>query len=321
MKKKLTIKEIAELSGVGKSTVSRFFNEGYVSDSSKEKIEKVINEFGYTPNLFARGIKAKNNGFIGIVVPCLDSSTLSTILMNLDSSLRENGYTPLIVSTNHNIDLEIESLKNLYRLNVEGIILFSTEVTNTHKELVKNSKIPILFVGQICDYTYSIVNDEKSAGSILGEYIAKKGHKNILYIGVNEKDVLVGVERKNAVLSHFKNFNYLESDFSFETTEILLSEYLKKSLPSCIICATDTMAFAVIKVIHKLKLNISVAGFGGYKVSEIISPTLCTIKFNNKKTGILAAETIIKLLKNEKVEKIQKIDFEFLEGESVTKSD
>ncbi|MGL4646479.1 MAG: LacI family DNA-binding transcriptional regulator, partial [Cetobacterium sp.] len=56
MKKKLTIKEIAELSGVGKSTISRFFNDGYVSESVREKIEKVINENNYEPNVFARGI-------------------------------------------------------------------------------------------------------------------------------------------------------------------------------------------------------------------------------------------------------------------------
>ena len=46
--------------GVGKSTVSRFFNNGYVSQEAREKIQKVIEENSYAPNAFARGIKAKN---------------------------------------------------------------------------------------------------------------------------------------------------------------------------------------------------------------------------------------------------------------------
>ena len=71
MEKKLTILDIATLSGVGKSTVSRFFNNGYVSQEAREKIQKVIEENSYAPNVFARGIKAKNNKFIGIIVPCL----------------------------------------------------------------------------------------------------------------------------------------------------------------------------------------------------------------------------------------------------------
>ncbi|MGL5368001.1 MAG: LacI family DNA-binding transcriptional regulator, partial [Cetobacterium somerae] len=169
MKKKLTIKEIAELSGVGKSTISRFFNDGYVSESVREKIEKVINENNYEPNVFARGIKAKNNRFIGVIVPCLDSTITSTILMNLDNRLRELGYIPLIINTNHNVSLEIANLENLSRLNVEGIILIATEVTKKHKDFVKKSKIPVLFIGQICEETYCIVNDEEKAGQVIGE--------------------------------------------------------------------------------------------------------------------------------------------------------
>ncbi|MGL5624237.1 LacI family DNA-binding transcriptional regulator, partial [Cetobacterium sp.] len=251
MKKKLTIKEIAELSGVGKSTVSRFFNDGYVSESVREKIEKVILEYNYEPNLFARGIKARNNRFVGVIVPCLDSTITSTILMQLDNRLRELGYVPLIINTNHDITLELANLENLSRLNVEGIVLVATEVRDEHKEFVKKSKIPVLFVGQICDETYSIANDEIEAGKVIGNYIGKSGHKDILYIGVDEKDILVGAVRKNTVISELEKYSskieVLESDFSFDKTERLVVEYLKNRKPTCIICATDNMAFGAIK--------------------------------------------------------------------------
>ena len=96
MSKKITILDIAKLSGVGKSTVSRFFNNGYVSEEVREKIQRVIDEHGYAPNLFARGIKTKNNKFIGVIVPCFDSTTTSTILMNLDTKLRGRGIFLLL---------------------------------------------------------------------------------------------------------------------------------------------------------------------------------------------------------------------------------
>lgn len=327
MKKKLTIKEIAELSGVGKSTVSRFFNDGYVSESVSEKIEKVINENNYEPNVFARGIKAKNNRFIGVIVPCLDSTITSTILMNLDNRLRELGYIPLIINTNHNVSLEISNLENLSRLNVEGIILIATEVTKKHKDFVKKSKIPVLFIGQICEETYCIVNDEEKAGQVMGEYILNSNHKDILYVSVDENDTLVGIVRKKAVLDKMLINNIKVdveiSDFSMDFTEKLIYNYMKKRKPTCIICATDNMAFGAIKALNKLEIKIpeevSIVGFGGYKISDLISPSLTTIKFYNSLTGELAAESIVKLLNKENIPKIQKIEFEFLERKSVKK--
>lgn len=327
MKKKLTIKEIAELSGVGKSTVSRFLNDGYVSETVKEKIERVISENNYEPNVFARGIKAKNNRFIGVIVPCLDSTITSTILMQLDNRLRELGYIPLIINTNHDISLELANLENLSRLKVEGIILVATEVRDEHKIFVKKSKIPVLFVGQICDEAYSIANDEIGAGKTVGSYVAKLGHKDILYVGVNEKDILVGSIRKRAVINELKKYDcdvqIIESDFSFDKTEALVFEYLKDNKVTCIICATDNMAFGTIKALNTLGVKIpeevSVVGFGGYKVSDIIIPSLTTVRFFNEMTGKLAAESIVKLIGNLEIEKLQSIGFEFLERKSVAK--
>lgn len=326
MEKKLTILDIAELSGVGKSTVSRFFNGGYVSEKSKEKIQKIIVEYGYAPNLFARGIKAKNNKFIGVIVPCLDSTTTSTILMKLDNKLRDEGYVPLIINTNHNIELEKASLENLWRLNVEGIIVLATHITSEHKNFVKKMLLPILFVGQLCSNGYSIINNENGAGKIIGSKVLKSNLKNILYIGVDESDIMVGINRRDAVFKVLEKSSDLtieeiKSDFSFEKTEELIYEYLKEKRPECIISATDNMAFGAMKAIyrHGLKIpeDISILSFGGYKISDVVTPRLTTIKYNNEMTGELAAETIIKLIRDEEVPKIQKIGYEFLDRESI----
>ncbi|MGL5625423.1 substrate-binding domain-containing protein, partial [Cetobacterium sp.] len=98
---------------------------------------------------------------------------------------------------------------------------------------------------------------------------------------------------------------------------------LKNRKPTCIICATDNMAFGAIKALNSLKIKIpeeiSVVGFGGYKVSDLIVPSLTTIRFFNELTGELAADSIVKLIMNEKIEKLQKIGFQFLERKSVAK--
>ena len=66
--KKITIKEIAEIAGVTKTTISRDFNGGYIKEETKEKIKKIIQLYDYEPNTFAR-LKAKKSKIIGIIVP------------------------------------------------------------------------------------------------------------------------------------------------------------------------------------------------------------------------------------------------------------
>ena len=96
--RKITMKEIAELSGVGKSTVSRYFNGGYVKEETRKRIASIIQQYNYEPNSFAR-LKAKSSRMIGIIAPCLDSIVTSQVLMSIDRHLRQEGYSTMIINT------------------------------------------------------------------------------------------------------------------------------------------------------------------------------------------------------------------------------
>ena len=74
LEKKLTINDIAQMSGVAKSTVSRYLNGGSVKDATAQKIKKIIEENNYEPNLFAR-LNAKESRIIGLTVPGFNSVT------------------------------------------------------------------------------------------------------------------------------------------------------------------------------------------------------------------------------------------------------
>lgn len=72
-KKKLTMNDIAKIAGVAKSTVSRYFNGGYVKEETRIKLKKIVDEYNYEPNAVAQSLKAKHSHTIGIIAPCLDS--------------------------------------------------------------------------------------------------------------------------------------------------------------------------------------------------------------------------------------------------------
>ena len=67
------ISDIAKLAGVSKSTVSRFLNNGSVSNKTKEKLTKIIKEYDYQPNQFAQSLRARRTNLIGAIIPRMNS--------------------------------------------------------------------------------------------------------------------------------------------------------------------------------------------------------------------------------------------------------
>lgn len=326
MKKKMTMQDIADLAGVTKSTVSRYFNGGYVKDDTREKIRCIIEKNNYEPNTFAQSLKAKESRIIGVVAPCLDSTVSGRMLMAIDDYLRKESYTSLFINTSHDEQLELKSLESLWRMNVDGIILLATNITPQHEKLVERFDIPVLFVAQKYRRGISIIYDDYNAGYMIGEYAGKMKFKDVVYVGVDEGDVAVGVERKRGVLDGLKReqieqVEVLISDFSFEHSVDVIDEMLNHHIPDLLICATDRQAMGAYRSIQERGLripeDISVIGFGGYEVSAILRPSLATVKFDSHTAGYLAGETIIKMIKEQPVSKTQVVDYEFIPGTSV----
>lgn len=324
--KKLTMSDIAKMAGVGKSTVSRYFNGGYVKEETRLKLKKVIEENNYEPSTLAQSLKAKYTKVIGIVVPCLDSITSSRVLMSMDQYLKDHGYTTLIINTNHNEMRELTSIEQLWRMNVDGIILMATAVTMAHQNIASKLDIPLLFVAQRFNSGVSIINDDYSAGYEVGKYASSMGHHQVCYLGVNGKDEAVGIYRKDGVINGLKDHgvshvDVLETDFSLEKAYNVALNYLQKKQPTLFIGATDNIALGCLKAINELGLkmpeDISLIGFGGYETAQFINPSLSTIRFDNEETGIRAGKTIIDLIEKNSVDNLQLISYRFIKGESV----
>ena len=89
----MTIYDISEKAGVSIATVSRVLNDsGKVSEMTRKKVLDVIQQYGYTPNAFARGLGLNTMKTIGIM--CADSSDLYLAkgIYHIEQKLRANGY-------------------------------------------------------------------------------------------------------------------------------------------------------------------------------------------------------------------------------------
>ena len=101
--KKMTMADIAKEAGVSKTTVSRYYNGGYVKEETRQKIEKVVKAYDYEPNVLAASLKANKTHTVGIVCPTLTSYASSRMMMNIDQYLKKppryrspSGSTPVL---------------------------------------------------------------------------------------------------------------------------------------------------------------------------------------------------------------------------------
>ncbi|WP_214775300.1 LacI family DNA-binding transcriptional regulator [Exiguobacterium sp. s37] len=326
--KQVTIKDIAELAGVAKSTVSRYLNGGSVGKATREKLDRVIRDTNYEPNQFAQSLKSKQTKMIGVIVPRLDSYAASRTMMGIDEQLTERGYQMLVVNTAQQTEREIEQLYNLAKQKVAGIIWLGTTVTERHLEAIETIQIPVLLIGQQHDNVHSLVYPDHEAAYALGTRFTEWGHRNVVYVGVYESDIAVGQARRDGFLKAFQeseaNVNIIQTTFKIEDA-IPIGEQLADEVGtiSLIVCATDNIALGVLKGLANqgvsVPRDVSVSGFGGYDFTEVLHPSITTVHLPYRRTGAKAADMMLQLLHGEHVPMKTFTIFELKVRESVDK--
>lgn len=328
MKKKISISDIARIAKVSKSTVSRYFNGGYVKEETKQKIAEIVELNNYVPNAFAR-LKANESKIIGIIAPCLDSAVTSEVLMAIDERLREQGYQSFIINTNHCVEEERRSMVVLSQMNVDGIILNATMVSEEHEQIAKSLDIPVVFVGQQFQEGVSIIYEDDQAGYKMGQFIGEQEFHDVVLVSVEEDDQAVGIDRKQGILKGLheqgiKQIEVVSSDFSFAKSYEVIGEVLDRHVPEVLICSSSRQVIAAYQLLRKRKLqipqDISVVGFGGKDIQDLLVPSLTSIRFDAREAGYLSVETLFAMQRGETVAKTQIIPYEFIIGESVKKA-
>lgn len=326
MEKKLTISDIAEMSGVAKSTVSRYLNGGSVREETSRKIKKVIEKHNYEPNVFAR-LSAKSSRIIGLIVPGFNSIVTPNLVEVIVAYLKKNDYTPLIMHTGNDLAEEIRSMERLTNMNVDGIMVLATSVTEMHKAAVEKANIPILFLGQRFPDGNSVINDDYHAGWELGRYLGEQGASNVVGLWVSEKDIAVGKERRQGVIDGLTEagvhrIRFLETSFFYQDAVRTAEElFAGEEWPDTVVCATDRIAEGVYKVLYRKKARIpedvSVTGFGDYETSELLMPPLTTIRMDLEHWGEISAETMLQMIQGKPVSRLQISSYQLIKRGSV----
>ncbi|MDO4431871.1 MAG: LacI family DNA-binding transcriptional regulator [Aerococcaceae bacterium] len=322
----VTIKDIARMAGVSKSTVSRYLNGGSISKHTAEKINDLIAQTGYVPNTFAQSLKAKESRMIGAVIPRLDSASAVSVLSGAESILRQNGYQLMIVNTDFDKEREKEALHSFQVRKMDGVIYLMAHQDADIIDAIQSLKIPLVTVGQAKAHTHAIDYNERHAGKQIADYLYKMGHRSLDFINVSEEDNAVGVSRRNAIKEHFlahPNTTWREyvADFTLESGYRVTKAAILPNGPSLIVGATDRITMGAMRAALEAGLQVpqevSFAGFGNHALAESVYPGLTTVAYPYMDAGKLAAEVLLAQIQGETDAVAHQLDVDLVVRQSV----
>lgn len=329
----MNISEFAAKAGVSKSAVSRYFNNGYLSDEKRELIEKTIKETGYTPKLSARSARITLNKQIGIIIPKLSNESTARVVDGISAVLNAHGYQLLLLNTENDYRNEITALELFRKSHVDGVILLATVFTDLHRRMLGKMHKPVVIVGQDIKGCSCVYHDDFNASYSVTKLMLDKGAKKPGFIGVLQEDIAAGMNRrlgferavKDAGLTINKRFidtSDFNMDSGYKSAERILSG---SEMPDCLFCATDTIAIGVMLFCRehgiRIPCDMMISAIGDTKLGRIAYSPLTSAHLHYKTAGIDAAEMLLTEIKhNSPVRRTLKLDYEMVERESTAKA-
>ncbi|MBP3888381.1 MAG: LacI family DNA-binding transcriptional regulator [Cellulosilyticum sp.] len=289
----MNIYDIAAKAGVSIATVSRVLNGSpNVSAKTKEKVLRVIEEEGYTPNVFARGLGLNTMKMIGIL--CTDVSDIyyAKAVSILENALRQHGYDSLLCSTGNKLGDKKKYVDLLLNKRVDAIILigstFKEESDNSHIEKAA-SKVPTVIINGLIDVpnTYSITCDEYQAMYDNVISLVKKGCHDILYLYDVESSS--GIQKLNGYKAALKDCGLAPSSqliLQVEKNPASISEAINNLLTkeihfSAVLASEDYLAIKACHTLlehgYQIPEDLPVIGFNNSLLCECAWPQLSSV--------------------------------------------
>lgn len=303
--KQMTINEIAAMAGVSRATVSRYLNKGYVSEEKKERIRKAIEETGFEPSSQAKMLRMKKTNVIGVIIPKINSESVSRMVAGISTVLMREGYQLLLANTDNDETEELKYLNLFKRNQVDGVILIGTILTKAHGKALKEMEVPIVILGQAVPGYNCVYHDDYHASKALTELLAGQA-KTLGYIGATSRDVAAGRERKRGFLDGAGAGTTVyteEGGFALEDG-YAGCERLLKDHPGIdgIFCATDTLAVGAMMYLRKagkrIPDDVALTGIGDSLVAKVTMPTIATAHYYYKTSGMEAAQMLLERIGN-----------------------
>ncbi len=307
----LTLEDIARLSGVSRSTVSRVINvDANVKEGTRQKVLQVIQNFNFQPNLAARGLAAGRTNVIGLVIPAGVAALFSDpyfpqLIQGVSAACNSHNYSVMLWLAEPEFERRMVS-QILHNGLLDGTVIASTLMDDPIVKSLYESKMPFMLIGRhpTLDVNYLDVDNVRAAREAT-LHLLHIGRKNIATI-TGPQNQIAGYDRYQGYLTALHERNHrvdpnlvAEGDFSEASGYIAMLRLLQQK-PDAVFAASDMMAFGAMRALREANLHIpedvAVIGFDDIPASAKTEPPLTTVHQSASAMGVLAVETLIDII-------------------------
>ena len=309
----ITLTELARKAGVSIATVSRALtnSDHPMSEDTRQRILELAKEYGYQPNQVARSLRTNTTKTIGILVENILSPFIAPIIRGIQDTLKPAGYLGLIINTDWDDQVEMESLHILNNRQIDGIIFVATWHHDTSL-LEQMTKKPYVFVHRHFNSRSpnSVLADDQSGARLAVGHLADLGHRRIAHLsGPDDWDA-----------SRFRIQGYLEElaarELPYDEQLLIVGSWevdggrdaVQQLLtlhdpPTAVFAGNDMIALGAIHGAQDAGLQIprdlAVVGYDDREFTGFFRPSITTVSLPCHEMGEASAELLLRLMSGE----------------------
>ncbi|MGH7040714.1 MAG: LacI family DNA-binding transcriptional regulator [Acetobacteraceae bacterium] len=306
LKSRVTIRDVAAAATVSLGTVSRVVNGNRsVREPARTRVLQVMERLGYVPDAVAQSLRTQSTRSVGCVVSDVSNPLFSTTVSAAENALSAAGYTMMLTASHDSTEREVAILTLFGRRRLDGMIMtISREADERIGSALHGFRGPVVLLERELPFAADTVLTDHYEGTHQAlEYLLALGHRRIGLITVTEQ-AFPGRERGRAFREALRQAGISEQDaptafhgFSAEYGYRMAHQFLASpQRPTAILAGAGQMV-GVIRAARTLGLqlpaDLSLISFGDTDLAELHSPPLTVVRWDNARTGRVAAELLL----------------------------
>ncbi|MDF1514484.1 MAG: LacI family DNA-binding transcriptional regulator [Anaerolineae bacterium] len=302
-----TIKDVAKSAGVAPITASRVINHsGYVSDSTRRRVEQAIDALGYIPNRVARSLRSKQTNLVALVLTDITNPFWTTVARGVEDAASEGGFSVILCNTDESKIKQDAYVRNLLQRQVDGFLIVPSEDAPVVLSLIQKQSVPVVVLDREVKEDVDTVRSDSFNGAVqLTRLLLDLGHHHIAMLS-GPLGVSTAVDRVQGYLnvlgengmpvrSEFIIYGSFTQQGGYDMCRTILSVHPR---PTAIFAGNNFIAVGVLRALREVGLRVpedmALVAFDDLPPTYVIDPFLTVAAQSAYEMGQIATQILLK---------------------------